>query len=223
LLEKPTAYLDEMAWFTWDDFSVNVHISTISKHLKEKGWTQKVVFLLQFLFLIYQLEKRTMERSQLLRDEWLTRLMEWSSDQLVFMDESAANERTLDRKYGWSPCGTPARVSQPLKRTERWSILPAYTVHGYIAWDIVKGSFNSESFLEVVREKVLPEMNPFPGPRSVLIMDNARIHHSEVCGIISSQFIHRNSKKGVKKLKLYSIICRLILQILTPLKSPSLR
>jgi hypothetical protein len=37
-----------------------------------------------------------------------------------------------------------------------------------------------EMFNEFVRTRVLPICTPYPGPRSIIIMDNARIHHSEV-------------------------------------------
>ncbi len=110
----------------------------------------------------------------------MVRLTEWTPEQMIFVDESAANERTMDRKFGWSPIGTPAVHVQPLKRSEKWSILPVYTVDGFIAWDIMQGSYNMELFNEFVRTWVIPLTNPFPGPRSVLVMDNARIHKSEV-------------------------------------------
>ena len=110
----------------------------------------------------------------------MTRLMEWEPEQLMFLDESAANERTMDRKYGWAPIGSIAHVSEPFKRTMKWSILPLYTVNGFETWDLVQGLYNREMFNDFIREWVIPLTNPFPGPRSVLIMDNARIHHSEV-------------------------------------------
>jgi len=114
----------------------------------------------------------------------MTRLTEWKPDQLMFLDESAANERTLDRKYGWAPVGSIARVSEPFKRTMKWSLLPLYTIDGFVAWDFVRGSYNRETFNEFVRTWVIPQTNPFPGPCSVLIMDNAKIHHSEVYHIL---------------------------------------
>ena len=54
----------------------------------------------------------------------------------MFCDEFACNERTGDRKYGWAPIGTIADSVETLKYSEKWSILPLYTVDGYIAWDI---------------------------------------------------------------------------------------
>jgi len=51
-------------------------------------------------------------------------------------------------------------------------------VEGYIAWEIYHGGYNAERFNAFIRTKLLPRMNPFPGPRSVLIMDNASAHKS---------------------------------------------
>jgi hypothetical protein len=110
------------------------------------------------------------------------RLAGWQAHQLVFVDESAANERTADRKYDWAPLGQIARVVQPLARSMRWSILPAYTTEGYITWEIRQAAFTKETFNAFIIEKVLPLCSPYPGPRLVLVMDNARIHHSEVGG-----------------------------------------
>ena len=47
-----------------------------------------------------QLYKEAQERNQELRNEWLARLAGWQANQLVFVDESAANEHTADRKTG---------------------------------------------------------------------------------------------------------------------------
>jgi transposase len=43
LFEKPDLYLDEMAWFLWDEFQVSVSASTISKALHYAGWSKKQV------------------------------------------------------------------------------------------------------------------------------------------------------------------------------------
>ena len=89
-------------------------------------------------------------------------MTEWRPDQLVFVDESAANERTGDRKYGWAPVGAVAEVSELLKYTEKWSILPMFTVDGYEAWEVIHGSYNTELFNAFIENQVIPRMNPFP-------------------------------------------------------------
>jgi DDE superfamily endonuclease len=107
-------------------------------------------------------------------------LAEWQPNQLLFVDESAANERTMDRKYGWAPVGATPYVYQSIKCSERWSLLPVYTIDGFFNWEIIQGSYTTESFNAFVENKVLPYCNPYPGPRSILVIDNAKIHHNEV-------------------------------------------
>jgi hypothetical protein len=46
-----------------------------------------------------------------------------------------------------------------------------------LAVDIVEGSFTKVSFARFI-DGLLDRMNPFPGPNSVVIMDNCRIHKS---------------------------------------------
>jgi hypothetical protein len=98
----------------------------------------------------------------------------------MYSDETAANERTLARKFGWSPKGQPARQIESIKRIKKWSILPLYTVEGFVDWMIIHESFNADLFVLFLEEHVIPHTTPYPGPRSVLIRDNARIHHDEV-------------------------------------------
>jgi hypothetical protein len=49
---------------------------------------------------------------------------------------------------------------------------------GILAVDITKGSFNAEKFDDFI-EGLLNQMNPFPGPNSVILLDNCRIHKNE--------------------------------------------
>ncbi|KAK9241695.1 DDE superfamily endonuclease-domain-containing protein [Lipomyces tetrasporus] len=167
LLRHPSADLEEMRSFVYDQFGVIVSASNISRTLKKSQWTKK------------KIRKNAAERSQVLRDDWLLRLSDWTAEQLMFVDEFAANEKTGDRKYGWAPVGVTPDESVPAFRSERYSVLPCYTVDGYIACKILKGSFNQESFTAFIRDEVLPLSSRYPGPRSVLVMDNASIHKSQ--------------------------------------------
>jgi transposase len=163
--DRPTAYIDEMQQFLYDTFDeLEVPLSSIKRLLKERGWSRKSV------------RARAQERSELLRAQWRGIAAAYDEDQLVFLDESASNERTGDRSQGWSPIGVECGISRPLKRSERWSVLPALTVDGYIEWVIFQGSITADLYLEFVVERVLPHCTPYPGPRSVIIMDNASIH-----------------------------------------------
>ncbi|TFK78702.1 hypothetical protein K466DRAFT_506868, partial [Polyporus arcularius HHB13444] len=61
----------------------------------------------------------------------------------------------------------------------RYSVLPALSVDGMIALDIFEGSVNKDRFLQFLNEELAPKLNPYPGPRSVVVMDNCAIHHDE--------------------------------------------
>ncbi|KAA8893072.1 hypothetical protein FN846DRAFT_750367, partial [Sphaerosporella brunnea] len=57
-------------------------------------------------------------------------------------------------------------------------VLPAMSLDGFLAVDIVEGFWNMEAFERFVLFEVVPQMNPFPAKNSVLVMDNCRIHKS---------------------------------------------
>jgi hypothetical protein len=58
---------------------------------------------------------------------------------------------------------------------------------GFIHCDIVKGSFDHELFYMFI-SRLLDQMQPFPGPNSVVVMDNCPIHHDEaVLELITSR------------------------------------
>ena len=59
----------------------------------------------------------------------------------------------------------------------RYSVLPALTLDGMIALDIIEGSYNTKRFKKFICG-LLDQMNEFPGPSSVVVMDNCQIHKS---------------------------------------------
>ena len=66
----------------------------------------------------------------------------------------------------------------------RFSVLPALTINGVIYLHVVRGSFEGDLFLDFI-SGLLKQMNPYPGSKSVLMMDNCAIHHvqgvAELC------------------------------------------
>ena len=118
------------------------------------------------------------ERDEILRRRWAIELCSMSAEQLVFVDESVVNERTMHRRMGWSPRGYPCRVRMSGRRSVRWSILSAISIKDYISWDIYQGSIDGERFTHFV-EQLLLIMNLWPGKCLVLVMDNHSTHHSE--------------------------------------------
>ena len=181
LLGRPDIILEEQQYWLWDIFGITIHISSISRFLKREGWTSKK-----------KLKKRASEQCPFLREAWMRRLAGWTADQLVYVDKSAANEHTKDRKRGWAPKEIDPIVYRPAKRSERYSILPAYTLNGLIAYHIIQGAWSSALFNWYIEEYVLPQCTRYPGPRSVLILDNVSIHKIKVCLTLSKKVIKKS-------------------------------
>jgi len=166
LIDDPCAYLDELQDFLYHDYNIEASLPTIARAIEKLGISRKKV------------QRVHTEQDEGLRRDWQAKLTQWKSNQLVFVDESASNERTKDRTRGWSTKGIPCRVSLSAKRSTRWSILPAIGLNGYLTWDIYHGSFDSQRFLNFIRH-LLTKMQRFPAARSVLVMDNCRTHFNK--------------------------------------------
>ena len=120
--ERPMAYLNERAYYLFDEFDIAVDEATVWRTLNRLGWSRKT------------LHRTAAQRNQDLRNHWMVKLSRWRGDQLIFLDDSAACERTGtymralilmsltatgDRKYGWSPYSIRPTISQILKRSKR--------------------------------------------------------------------------------------------------------
>jgi len=127
-----------------------------------------------------KLKVEAAQRNQELRLDWQFCLQEYHADQLIFVDEMGSDDRTGDRSYGWSDKGLRAVVSRWLQRKKRVSVLPAYTVDGYIVATTFPGTCTAEIFEDFIIDQLLPHCSPFPGPRSVIVMDNASVHHKQI-------------------------------------------
>ena len=163
MMGHQTAYLEEVSLELLDVHDVDVGVVTLWRVLLERRWSRKVV------------RAFAAQRSEPLRVLWRSRCQYWHPDKLCFVDESATNEKTGYRKRGWSPVGIDCIQLRQLKRSERWSVLPALTVNGYLNDPLIlQGSVTKAIFQWWLLNKVIP----FLLPGSVIVMDNASIHHN---------------------------------------------
>lgn len=70
----------------------------------------------------------------------------------------------------------------------RYSVLPALSLNdGILHCDIVEGSFDSQLFYQFI-QRLLDQMQPYPAPNSVIVMDNCRIHkHPAIIELIEER------------------------------------
>lgn len=111
-----------------------------------------------------------------LRVDWKQRIAKYQPEQLCFLDESACSEKATRCRLGWSPFGVAPKTFSKLHCRERYSILPAYTLDGYITYEVTPGSYNTERFLEFVAELVLPALTR---DWHVICLDNVRTHRNQ--------------------------------------------
>jgi transposase len=107
LEQNPTAYQDEITEFLLTEYDIEASQSTVSRVLKRLNQTHK------------RNERVCEERDNQARADWRSRLCEYKANQIVFVDESAANERTKDRRWGWSLRRLPCRVRLSSQRSRR--------------------------------------------------------------------------------------------------------
>ncbi|CAO1616988.1 unnamed protein product [Parajaminaea phylloscopi] len=162
----PAVYLDEiksdLADMDMDHFSLTTYHRVLKRlDLRRKMATQIA-------------EKQSATQ----RDDYMCRIGQYSAEQLVFVDESGFDLRVTNRRIVRGRKGQRVRYSTIFgNRGKHHTLLPACSLsRPLFAIYITEDGVDGYDFFEWVSQMVIPEMNPFPGERSVLVADNASIH-----------------------------------------------
>lgn len=81
--------------------------------------------------------------------------IEYSAEQLIFIDETSKDERSVSRLYGYSYKNIRAIKKVVFVRGKRYTILPALTTDGFIAADIMEGSCDKDRFQTFILTQVV--------------------------------------------------------------------
>ena len=165
ILSNPSAYLGEIVQEIQRVTNVTVSIPTVCRLLKRYGLTPKK---------IRQVAK---QRSDALRDMFMSHVLHFDTSMLVWVDESGSDRRACMRKYGYAIRGDTPVYSRSLYRGKRINAIAAMTSSEVLAVELHKGNVNGEVFYDFLRGTLIPRMQTFPNRNSVLIMDNCSIHH----------------------------------------------
>ena len=169
LIIKPTSFLCEIQQQLLCSTGKWVHASTICRTIREQGLTRKKVRTI------------ALQQSESRRIEYMAEVSVFHPDMLIWIDETGSDRRNSIRKYGYSLRGMPAQVFQLRVGGKRISAIPVLTTRGIEDVYTSKETINGERFEEFLCQCVLPIIMPYDGvnPRSVVVMDNASIHHLE--------------------------------------------
>ena len=107
----------------------------------------------------------------------MAKVLNFSREFLVWYDETGSDWRDEIRKFGYSLRGQTPVYHRYLVRGTRISSVLAMTLSGVLTYEFHTGTIDGNKFFNFVRGNLIPNMQPFPGPHSILIMDNCSIHH----------------------------------------------
>ncbi|KAF9030614.1 hypothetical protein BJ165DRAFT_1325095, partial [Panaeolus papilionaceus] len=117
------------------------------------------------------IQKLAAERNPDLRADFVCRIGEYPAHYLLSIDEVSKDDRTYTRMWGRATVGNRAEHHAPFVRKRRYSMIVCLALdQGIIASRVLEGSFTHETFLEYLRDDVLPLTNLYPGPQSVLLL-----------------------------------------------------
>ena len=169
ILRNPGIYLHELQHRLQEAYGVRVHVSTICRTLKSMGCTRQVI------------RHVALQQSEAMRAKFMAEVSIYDPSMLVWIDESGCDRRNSIRKYGYSVRGIRPVDHRILVRGTRYSAVPVMSVQGIHDVFLAEGSINGDRFEFFIRNFLLPVMMPFNGinPLSVVILDNASIHHVE--------------------------------------------
>lgn len=74
---------------------------------------------------------------------------------MIFIVETAKDERSLTRSYSYSTINIRARKSTVFIKGNRYTILPALTLNGFIAAEVIEGSCTKELFQAFIINQVV--------------------------------------------------------------------
>ena len=99
--------------------------------------------------------------------------------QLVFIDETGSDNRTVVPTYGYSLVGRRAVTHSTFLRSTRLNLLAAIDIDGIIDFTIHSRSLSARHFEDFFLNHVLPHCAAYPAPRSIIVLDNASIHSKQ--------------------------------------------
>ena len=161
IAENPGVSLREICLKIEEAPHVSVSSSTVCRLLYRDGYTRKK---------IVQVAK---QRSVEFRASFMSQVLHYPREFFVWVDETGSDRRDQIRKFGYA-----LRGETPVYRFVVRGVSTAMCNEGVVANELTTGTVDTGKFFDVVRGELIPNMQPFPGSRSILVMDNCSVHHA---------------------------------------------
>lgn len=137
--ETPEMFLDEIQDWLTIAHDVKISRTALFENIRDSGVTYKM------------LRKAAAERDEEARALWKAEMQEnYVASQVIVVDESSKDDRTLFRPYGRAPSGHRATIPANFVRGQCYSLVAAMGVNGYVGTRVVEGSVDGEEFLNFI-------------------------------------------------------------------------
>jgi transposase len=164
--DAPMAVLAEYVAMFHGATGLELSRSTMHRALHRRGWAHR------------KNQPEAAQANQKLRLAFALRQSMYKAEQLVVIDETGFDMRNAARTHGWARRGSALKHRGIFHRGKRVSASGAIHVGGVLDWYLVSGGFNGQNYLDFARVALVPHLQAFPGPRSVVVLDNLAIHQS---------------------------------------------
>eukprot|EP00732_Lithocolla_globosa_P002790 Lithocolla_globosa_v1_NODE_1954_length_2242_cov_6.186100.p1 type:complete len:326 gc:universal NODE_1954_length_2242_cov_6.186100:1055-2032(+) len=168
LQDNPTLFLDELQDIVSSITGHVFSIPTLFRCLRRLGITRKKL-------------KYFAQRQDILHQAFFRNIMHQlvtNLNQLIFVDETGVDLRSTERLYGYSVRGVPvSRRHAYMYKGRRHSSIAALNISGIVGLKVIEGTNNALTFMQFIDEEILPILQPYPLPNSIVVLDNAAIHH----------------------------------------------
>ena len=139
LLIDPNMYLDEIQSWVGVHQEVGISKSSLNRLIEDVGFSYK------------SLHKAATERDEDEREEfWVWVRETLVPEMIVAAGESSKDDRTIYRHFGRSPSGMRASHNARFVRRERYSLIAAMSVAGYVSTWVVEGSVDTAKFFDFI-------------------------------------------------------------------------
>lgn len=169
--QNPACFLDEIISFVrlqYPDQDLHLSLSTMCR-----------VLYFQLRIRLKSPTKVLLKTSPFEQFDYLSTLSIYYSnpEQLLFVDECSVTSRDVHRGRVRAPIGSEALMGVREERGPTTiSVLACFDVRGFVSWTATKNSFTRNSFNSGFISTIVPVLNCFPLPRSIVVMDNCRMH-----------------------------------------------
>lgn len=144
--QESDLFLDEVVTWLALKHDIVISTSTLARNFAEIGLTHKVLHKLA--------SERDEERCGEFR-ELVCHNLQGDGCEFVFVDETSKDKCTWAHHYGRAMLGAHANLADVFVRGDWYSLVAAMTVDGYIAAEVVKGSYDHDLFYEFIAQQVV--------------------------------------------------------------------